>query len=133
MIHTPGHTLDGICLYHEPSRTLFSGDTVLPDAMAEPDQAPAGGRLDHYLYALRTLLKKDIEHVMPGHGGLVPRIGRMVVQDTYEGLIKKLVGVEKPPGWNGAANLAQKGLLEETYFHEKGAGRESGKPESPGI
>lgn len=115
VIHTPGHTLDGLCLYHEPSRTLFSGDTVLPDAMAEPDQA-AGGRLDHYLYALRTLRKKDIDNVMPGHGGLVPKIGRLVVQDTYEGLIKKLVGLETP--WlDGAATLAQKGLLEETLFY----------------
>ncbi len=115
VIHTPGHTLDGLCLYHEPSRTLFSGDTVLPDAMAEPDQA-AGGRLDHYLYALRTLRKKDIDNVMPGHGGLVPKIGRLVVQDTYEGLIKKLVGLETP--WlEGAATLANKGLLEETLFY----------------
>lgn len=117
VIHTPGHTLDGLCLYHEPSRTLFSGDTVLPDAMAEPDQA-AGGRLDHYLYALRTLRKKDIDNVMPGHGGLVPKIGRLVVQDTYEGLIKKLVGLETP--WlEGAATLANKGLLEETLFYSK--------------
>lgn len=115
VIHTPGHTLDGLCLYHGPSRTLFSGDTVLPDAMAEPDQA-AGGRLDHYLYALRTLRKKDIDNVMPGHGGLVPKIGRLVVQDTYEGLIKKLVGLETP--WlEGAATLANKGLLEETLFY----------------
>lgn len=115
VIHTPGHTLDGLCLYHQPSRTLFSGDTVLPDAMAETDQT-AGGRLDHYLYALRTLRKKDIDNVMPGHGGLVPKIGRLVVQDTYEGLIKKLVGLETP--WlEGAATLANKGLLEETLFY----------------
>ncbi len=117
VIHTPGHTLDGLCLYHEPSRTLFSGDTVLPDAMAEPDKA-GGGRMDHYLYALRTLRKKDIDNIMPGHGGVVARIGRLVVQDTYEGLIKKLVGVET--SWmDGAANLAQKGLLEETLFYSK--------------
>ena len=68
VIHTPGHTLDGICLYHAPSRTMFTGDTVLPHAMAEMDPS-AGGRLDHYLYSIRTLLKKNIENVMPGHGG----------------------------------------------------------------
>lgn len=117
VIHTPGHTLDGLSLYHAASRTLFSGDTVLPHAMAEPDNE-GGGRLDHYLYALRTLLKKDIDHVMPGHGGLVVKIGRRVVEDTYEGLIKKLVGVETP--WmEGATTLAQKGLLEETLFYSK--------------
>ena len=116
VIHTPGHTLDGICLYHAPSRTLFTGDTVLPHAMAEMDEEGAGGRLDHYLYSLRTLLKKDIEHVMPGHGGLAINIGGKVLQETYEGLIKKLVGPETP--WmQGATELAQKGLLEETIFY----------------
>ncbi len=80
-----------------------------------PDRA-AGGRLDHYLYALRTLRKKDIENIMPGHGGLVAKIGRQVAEETYEGLIKKLVGLET--SWMaGAAILAQKGLLEETLFY----------------
>ncbi len=35
VIHTPGHTIDGISLYHAPTRTAFTGDTVLPHAMAE--------------------------------------------------------------------------------------------------
>jgi len=30
VIHTPGHTLDGICLFHAPTRTAFTGDTVMP-------------------------------------------------------------------------------------------------------
>jgi len=115
VIHTPGHTLDGICLYHADSRTLFSGDTVLPEAMAEVDKS-GGGRMDHYLYSLRTLLKKEIAHVMPGHGGLVRHIGIKVVQDTFEGLIKKVVGLETP--WmEGARTLAQQGLLEEALFY----------------
>jgi glyoxylase-like metal-dependent hydrolase (beta-lactamase superfamily II) len=119
VIHTPGHTVDGICLYHAPSRTLFSGDTVLPHAMAELDKT-AGGRLDHYLYAVRTLLKKDVENVMPGHGALVVGIGRLVIQDTYEGLIKKHVGLETP--WmEGAATLAQQELLEEALFYSNKA------------
>jgi glyoxylase-like metal-dependent hydrolase (beta-lactamase superfamily II) len=115
VIHTPGHTLDGLCFYHGASRTLFSGDTVLPHAMAEVDKE-GGGRMDHYLYAIRTLLKKDVEHVMPGHGPLVPNIGRKVIQDTFEGLIKKVVGLETP--WmEGAMTLAQQGLLEEALFY----------------
>jgi glyoxylase-like metal-dependent hydrolase (beta-lactamase superfamily II) len=114
VIHTPGHTLDSISLYHASSRTLFSGDVVLAQAMAEPDQA-GGGRLDHYLYSLRTLRKKSIDHIMPGHGPIAPRIGQQVVADTYEGLIKKAVGLETP--WlAGAMQLAQQGLLEEALF-----------------
>ena len=115
VIHAPGHTLDGICLFHAPSRTLFTGDTVLPHAMAEMDQ-DRGGRMDHYLYALRTLLKKEIDHVLPGHGGVAINIGRKVVEETYEGLIKKVVGPDTP--WmQGATTLAQQGLLSEGLFY----------------
>lgn len=115
VIHTPGHTLDGISFYHEPTQTLFSGDTVLPHAMAEIDTA-RGGRMDHYLYSLRTLRKRKIQHVMPGHGGLVAHIGRQVIDSTFEGLIKKVVGLETP-FMTGAITLAQQGLLEEALFY----------------
>jgi glyoxylase-like metal-dependent hydrolase (beta-lactamase superfamily II) len=115
VIHTPGHTLDGISFYHEPTQTLFTGDTVLPHAMAEVDQA-GGGRMDHYLYSLRTLRKREVKHVMPGHGGLVAHIGRQVVDGTFEGLIKKVVGLETP-FLEGAMTLAQQGLLEEALFY----------------
>lgn len=117
VIHTPGHTLDGISFYHEPTQTLFSGDTVLPHAMAEVDQT-GGGRMDHYLYSLRTLRKRKVQHLMPGHGGLVAHLGRQVVEGTFEGLIKKLVGLETP-FMEGAMTLAQQGLLEEALFYSQ--------------
>lgn len=114
VIHTPGHTIDGLCFYHPESKTLFSGDTVLPEAMAEIDQT-ARGRFDHYLFSLRTLRRLDIDHVMPGHGGIAPLVGRRVVQDTYEGLIRKIIN-EDTPWLAGAHALAQQGLLEEALF-----------------
>lgn len=116
VIHTPGHTLDGICLYHAPTRTVFTGDMVLPLAMAEPDEK-AGGRLDHYLFGVKALLKRDIENVFPGHGPLVAPGGRRVVEETYEALMMKIIGAEGPVPWvEGAKALAQKGLLEEALF-----------------
>jgi glyoxylase-like metal-dependent hydrolase (beta-lactamase superfamily II) len=118
VIHTPGHTIDGICLYHPPSKTVFTGDTVLPHAMAEPDE-DAGGRMDHYLFGIRALLGKDIRHVLPGHGSPVVSSGRKVVEETYEGLMMKIIGVEakaKTPWIVGATALAQKGFLEEAVF-----------------
>jgi glyoxylase-like metal-dependent hydrolase (beta-lactamase superfamily II) len=120
VIHTPGHTIDGLCFYHAPTRTLFSGDTVLPLAMAEPDEKVAGGRLDHYLYSVRSLLKMDVDHVFPGHGGLAPNIGHWVVEETYDGLIKKQVGIETS-FLDGATKLAGDGLLEEALFYIKKA------------
>jgi len=118
VIHTPGHTLDGICLYHPPSKTVFSGDTVLPHAMAEPDEQ-AGGRLDHYLFGVRTLLGKDIRNVLPGHGFPVGSSGSKVIEDTYEGLMMKIIGVEakaETPWIEGATALAQRGFLHEAVF-----------------
>ncbi len=114
VIHTPGHTIDGICFYHVPTKTAFTGDTVLPEAMADMDKG-GGGRLDHYLYSLRTLRRYEIDHVMPGHGGIAPLVGRRVVRDTYEGLIRKVID-EGTPWMAGAMALAQQGLLEEALF-----------------
>ncbi len=116
VIHTPGHTIDGLCFYHAPTKTLFSGDTIWPHAVADVDEKAAGGRMDHYFYSVRTLLKKDIDHVLPGHGGVAPHIGRWVVEETYDALIKKTVGLETP-FLEGATQLAQKGLLEEALFY----------------
>ncbi len=74
VVQTPGHTIDGISFYQPESKTLFSGDTVLPEAMAEPDEK-AGGRFDHYFFALRNLRRLEIDHIMPGHGGIGPAGG----------------------------------------------------------
>lgn len=116
VIHTPGHTIDGICLYHAPTRTVFTGDMVLPHAMAEPDEF-AGGRLDHYLFGLKALLKKDIENLLPGHGIPVASAGKTVIEQTYEGVMMRIIDVESPIPWiEGATALAQRGLLEEAVF-----------------
>jgi|GEM_PF-108404 len=118
VLFTPGHTIDGICLHDPGTGAAFTGDTVLPHAVAGPD-AGAGGRLDHYLFAARTLLARRVEHVFPGHGLPVAGAGKRVVEETYESLMLEAIGVEKGsalPWIDGAAALAEKGLLEEALF-----------------
>jgi glyoxylase-like metal-dependent hydrolase (beta-lactamase superfamily II) len=116
VIYTPGHTIDGLSLYHAPSKTAFTGDVAMPHAMAELDKN-AGGRLDHYLYAIKTLLKKDIVNLLPGHGVPVASLGNLVVAQTYESLMLKIIGVGKEIPWiDGAKALVSKGLLEEAVF-----------------
>lgn len=134
VIYTPGHTIDGICLYHAPTKTALTGDMVLPDAMAEPD-AYAGGRLDHYLIGLKALLKKDIENVLPGHGRPVASMGRKVIEDTYEGVMMKIIGRAPPIPWmQGATILAQRGLFEEALFCcDKEVARSPGDPKALGL
>jgi len=118
VLYTPGHTVDGICLYHPPSKTAFTGDTVLPHAMAEPDEH-AGGRLDHYLFGVKSLLGREIDHLLPGHGPPVLSSGGKTVEETYEGLMMKVIGVEpkaKTLWIDGATALAQTGCLEEAVY-----------------
>ena len=118
VIHTPGHTIDSICLYHGPTKTVITGDTVLPHAIGDADKT-AGGRLDHYLYGLKQLLKKDIENILPGHGVPVAATGRRTVEETYEGVMMKVIEVEpdaKTTWMKGATLLAEKGLLEEVVY-----------------
>lgn len=114
VLPTPGHTSDGICLYHAPAGALFTGDTVLPSAIAEPDPV-ARGSLGEYLSSLRMLLKINIENVLPGHESPVFANGRKMVEETYEGVIKRLVG-EKTPWIESAMTFLEKGYLEEAVY-----------------
>jgi hydroxyacylglutathione hydrolase len=116
VIYTPGHTIDGLSFYHAPSKTAFTGDTVLPNGMAEADEK-AGGRTDHYLFGLKALMKKDIQHILPGHGVPVVDHGKRLIELTYESLLVQLLGAdEKIPWMSGAEALARQGLLEEAVF-----------------
>jgi tetratricopeptide (TPR) repeat protein len=86
--------------------------------MADVDKN-AGGRLDHYLYGLKQLLKKDIENILPGHGVPVAATGRRTVEETYEGVMMKITEIEpesKTTWMEGATLLAEKGLLEEVVY-----------------
>ncbi len=116
VIFTPGHTMDGISLYHAPTKTAFTGDTVLPYGIADID-SNAGGRLDHYLVSIKKLMKKDIENILPGHGVPVVAAGKKVLEAAYEGVITKILGIEGSVEWMDVApQLVQKGLLEEAVY-----------------
>ena len=118
VIHTPGHTIDGICLYHAPTKTAVTGDTILPQAMADADKA-AGGQLEHYLYSLKQLMKKEIENILPGHDVPLARSGTQAIEQTYEAVMMKIIEVDpedKITWMDGASKLAEKGLLEEVVF-----------------
>jgi len=117
-IHTPGHTIDSICLYHPATKTAITGDTVLPDTISDADKA-AGGQLDHYLYGLRQLMEKEIENILPGHDVPVARTGRHTIEQTYVALMMQVIDVssdDKISWMEGASKLAEKGLLGEVVF-----------------
>jgi hydroxyacylglutathione hydrolase len=117
-IHTPGHTIDSICLYHQATKTAITGDTVLPNIISDADKA-GGGSLDHYLYGLRQLMEKEIENILPGHDVPVARTGRHTIEQTYEAVMMQVIDVssEDKISWmEGASKLAEQGLLGEVVF-----------------
>lgn len=70
VLTTPGHSDDSTCLYHEPTRTLISGDTVLSvqgRGWFNPEYVD--GRLSVSTEA--RLRPFAVEHLLPGHGLVV--------------------------------------------------------------
>lgn len=74
VMHTPGHCPGQISLYHEPSASLFGGDTLFPNGWGRIDIRGASEK-----ETLRTMAKllelPDEVTVYPGHG-LATTIGR---------------------------------------------------------
>lgn len=67
VIHTPGHTPGGICLYHRESKVLFSGDTVFGGGgVGRVDLF--GGDATALVHSLERLVGLEVEVVYPGHG-----------------------------------------------------------------
>ena len=70
VIHTPGHSPGGICLYEPASRTLFSGDTVFADGVGRTDFP--GGDDEALKKSVEKLLalheSREIDRILPGHG-----------------------------------------------------------------
>lgn len=67
VIHTPGHTPGGICLYEEKSKSLFSGDTVFPNGSIGRTDFETGNRAA-LTESIKKLVKLDIKTLYPGHG-----------------------------------------------------------------
>ncbi len=66
IIHTPGHTPGGMCLYSKPN--LFSGDTLFAGGVGRTDFP--GGDTKQFLAAIkdRLLILPEDTIVWPGHG-----------------------------------------------------------------
>ena len=72
VVHTPGHSPDHICLWHEASRTLFGGDLLIAGGTVVIP-ASRGGRLSDYLRSLERVLALDPAVVLPAHGADIER------------------------------------------------------------
>ncbi|KZX16737.1 N-acyl homoserine lactonase [Methanobrevibacter cuticularis] len=64
VLHTPGHTSGGICLWD--GKTLISGDTVF--ANGGFGRLDIGGDSQSMANSLEMLKKLDVNYLLPGHG-----------------------------------------------------------------
>lgn len=66
VIHTPGHTKGGICLYTDG--ILFSGDTLFAESIGRTDFP--GGSMQELIHSVteKLLTLPDDTRVLPGHG-----------------------------------------------------------------
>jgi len=64
VIHTPGHTAGGICLWD--GEILISGDTAF--ANGGFGRLDLGGSLTDMIQSLEKLKKMDVNYLLPGHG-----------------------------------------------------------------
>jgi len=66
VVHTPGHTAGGICLYAVEERILFSGDTVFPNGLYGAYYGESGS-LEEMVASLKRLTELDVDILLAGH------------------------------------------------------------------
>lgn len=68
VLHTPGHTQGGCCLYLEAEKKIITGDTLFADSIGRTDLP--GGSHEQLLASIRTKLftLPDDVTAYPGHG-----------------------------------------------------------------
>ncbi len=66
IIHTPGHTIGGICLFDQEKKILLSGDTVFAGGVGRWDLAT--GDREKLAESVRSLIALAPVDLYPGHG-----------------------------------------------------------------
>lgn len=79
VIHTPGHTSGGICLWD--GENLISGDTIF--AGGGVGRMDLGGNYDDMKKSVEKLMKLDVKGIFPGHGPVVENNGKDHIKMSY--------------------------------------------------
>lgn len=77
VLHTPGHSPDHVTLWHEDTRTAFSGDLLIAGGSVMI-QASRGGRLGDYLASLERVLALEPRRLLPAHGPAIDDPPRLI-------------------------------------------------------
>jgi glyoxylase-like metal-dependent hydrolase (beta-lactamase superfamily II) len=88
VIHTPGHSPGGICLYWEEKKALLSGDTVFYMGVGRTDFE--GGDIDALADSVDRLSRLDVEYLIPGHGEMLK--GKKAVANNFKTIMNEFFG-----------------------------------------
>ncbi|MBI3400560.1 MAG: MBL fold metallo-hydrolase [Acidobacteria bacterium] len=77
VLHTPGHSPDHLAFWHEPSRTIFTGDLVVAGSSVMIHWS-AGGDLVQYMASLERLLALEPHALLPAHGPRIDQPARVL-------------------------------------------------------
>jgi len=80
IINAPGHSPDSLCFYNRHQSVLICGDVVFAGNTGRVDFPGGGG--DQLRESIEGLSRLDIEHLLPGHMGMVS--GREKVQRNFD-------------------------------------------------
>jgi glyoxylase-like metal-dependent hydrolase (beta-lactamase superfamily II) len=72
VVHTPGHSPDHLCFWHEGSRQLFCGDLAWKGSTVVIPPSH-GGDVAAYLASLERVMQLEPEALLPAHGALIDR------------------------------------------------------------
>ena len=135
-LHTPGHTPGHLCFYEETTRTLFSGDHILPYINTSPGVRPHSSAypVADYLSSLDRLAELSVARVLPGHQDpfvhLVDRVASLrahhqqrlalteqLVSEGLDTVWKVTRAIPRSRQWNELSDQGKISALGETYAH----------------
>jgi glyoxylase-like metal-dependent hydrolase (beta-lactamase superfamily II) len=109
-IHTPGHTLDHLCLYDPEHGTFLSGDHVLPTITPHVAGIGAGDAALHdFLLSLdQVAAVPNVSKVLPAHGLEFTDLAARVVEvkEHHQDRLELLSRVSQAEGWTSVEGFS---------------------------
>ena len=79
IIHTPGHSPGGVCIYWPEKKVLVTGDLVFAGGVGRTDLP--GGDNRQLIESIERIRGLDVEILLPGHGEII--LGRDRIQENF--------------------------------------------------
>jgi glyoxylase-like metal-dependent hydrolase (beta-lactamase superfamily II) len=101
-LHTPGHTIDHLCLYDPDAGVLLSGDHVLPTITPHiSGVGPIVDPLDEFFRSLERVAEFDGSLVLPAHGLQFSNLAErtVAIRHHHEDRLQKLRDASAERGW----------------------------------